>query len=65
MTIQFLTDSKGRRKSVVLKYSDYQNLVEKADELATIKAYDTARAKKQKFSPAHEVFSRIESKAKA
>jgi hypothetical protein len=65
MAIQFFIDSKGRRKSVLLTYSDYQKLLEKADELATIKAYDKAKSRRQKFSPADEVFRRIESKAKA
>jgi hypothetical protein len=64
MTIQFLTDAKGRKKSVLLNYSDYKNLIEKADELASIRAYDAAKAKKQKFSPADEVFRRIEAKTR-
>ena len=63
MAIQFVIDSKGRKKSVLLNYSDYQDLLEKADELACIKAYDNAKSKKQKFSSAEEVFRRIDLKA--
>jgi hypothetical protein len=64
MSIQFLTDAKGRKKSVLLNYSEYKDLIEKADELACIKAYDAAKAKKQKFSPAEEVFRKIEVKSR-
>lgn len=63
MAIQFVVDSKGRKKSVLLTYSDYTDLLEKADELACIKAYDNAKSKKQKLSPADEVFRRLELKA--
>jgi hypothetical protein len=38
MTVQFLTDAKGKKKSVLLNYGDFQKLIEKADELACIKA---------------------------
>lgn len=65
MAIQFFIDAQGRKKSVLLDYSDYQKLIEKADELATIRAYDAARAKNRKFSSADEVFKRIEVKKRA
>ena len=60
MTVQIFTDTKGRKKTVLLTYADYQKLMEKADELACIKAYDHAKSSKQKFSPAKDVFERIE-----
>jgi phage anti-repressor protein len=64
MTVQIFTDTKGRKKSVLLNYNDYQMLLEKADELACIQAYDKAKSTKQKFSTAKDVFARIESSRK-
>jgi len=59
MTVQFLTDAKGKKKSVLLNYGDFQKLIEKTDELACIKAYDMAKGKQQKFSPEKAFFQRI------
>jgi hypothetical protein len=40
---QFLTDAKGKRTGVVLALQTYERLLEAEEELADIRAYDSAR----------------------
>ncbi len=63
MLIRFVLDSKGRKRKVMLSYRACLDLIEKAEELNCLKAYDKAKSKKPKFSNAEEVFRRIGIKA--
>jgi hypothetical protein len=61
MQTQFITDTKGKKISAVLPIKDYEMMLEKLDELACIKEYDKAKAKRnQQFIPLKEVFRQVE-----
>jgi hypothetical protein len=44
----FITDGKGKKISAVLPIKQYQLLLEDLEELEDIRAYDKAKAKKEK-----------------
>lgn len=44
----FITDQKGNKISAVVPIKAYQQLLEELEELADIRAYDKAKAKKEK-----------------
>jgi hypothetical protein len=44
----FITDRKGKKISAVLPIRQYQQLLEQREELEDIRAYDKAKAKKEK-----------------
>ena len=52
-----MNSRKGKKK-----YIDNKRALEKADELAVLKAYNAVKCKGQKFTPAVEVFDKVESK---
>lgn len=43
MSIQYLTDDKGNKTGVVLSMKQYKKLMEDAEELDAIRAYDHAK----------------------
>jgi len=51
LSTTFITDSKGKKISAVLPIKQYQLLLEELEELADIRAYDKAKAKKEKPIP--------------
>ncbi len=61
---QFITDAGGRKVAVILNMKDYEKMLEELDEYNCIKAYDKAKARKQEFIPAADVFKTIEQKRK-
>lgn len=62
MNTQYVTDAVGKKTAVIVPVKDYERLMEGMDELECIKAYDRAKACKQTFVPAEDVFAAIESK---
>lgn len=54
MKEQFITDSKGRKISVVLPLSDYKKMQEELDELEDIRLYDEVKARKEPRIAFHE-----------
>jgi len=64
MKNQFVTDDQGQKVAVILPMKDYEKMMEELDEYACIKAYDKAKARKQEFIPAAEMFNAIEQKRK-
>ncbi len=54
MPTQFITDPKGRKIGVFLSVKEYEQLVEAAEELADIQAYDRAKAKNEPTIPLRE-----------
>jgi len=44
----FITDEKGKKISAVLPIRQYEQLFEQREELEDIRAYDKAKAKKEK-----------------
>lgn len=64
MKTQFITDDHGKKIAVILPVKDYEKIMDELDELECIKAYDKAKARKQEFVPAADVFKAIEKKRK-
>ena len=64
MKTQYVTDDNGKKVAVILPLDEYEKLLDDVDELQSIKAYDKAKSRKQEFTPAEEVFKRIERKRK-
>jgi len=64
MKTQYITDDHGKKVAVVVPVKDYEKLMDELDELECIKAYDKAKARKQEFIPASDVFKAIEQKRK-
>ena len=64
MKTQYVTDDHGKKVAVILPVKDYEKLMDELDELECIKAYDKAKARKQEFIPAADVFKAIEQKRK-
>ncbi|NBV20741.1 MAG: hypothetical protein EBS05_01920 [Proteobacteria bacterium] len=54
---QFVTDAKGKRVGVLLDMATYDRLREAEEELADLRAYDTARPKVQAEVAAGKVVS--------
>lgn len=64
MKTQYVTDNNGKKVAVIVPVKDYEKLLDELDELQCIKAYDKAKARKQEFIPASDVFKAIEKKRK-
>jgi len=64
MKTQYVTDDHGKKVAVIVPVKDYEKLMDELDELECIKAYDKAKARKQEFIPASDVFKAIEQKRK-
>jgi len=48
LSTNYITDDKGKKISVVLPIKQYEHLLEELEELEDIRAYDKAKAKKEK-----------------
>lgn len=59
---QYITDSAGKKTSVVLSMKDFKAIIEELEELEDIKLYDEAKKVKQEFIDADEAFREIEKK---
>ena len=64
MRTQFIMDDHGHKVAVIVPVKDYEKIMDELDELECVKAYDKAKARKQEFVPAEEVFKAIEQKRK-
>ena len=62
MKEQYITDTKGRKVSVILPIRDYRKLLEKLEELEDLKAFDIAVSGNEQAIPAEQVFAEIEAK---
>jgi hypothetical protein len=60
MRTQYITDLDGRKVSVILPVRDYEKILEELEELADIKAYDRAKARKSEPVPFEEAVKEIE-----
>lgn len=61
MQTQFITDTKGKKISAVLPIREYEMILEQLDELACIKEFDKAKAKKNpQFISIKEAFKQAE-----
>jgi hypothetical protein len=62
MKTQYITDTKGRKLSVILPIRDYNEIMEKLEELEDLKAYDEAVSRNEEAIPAEQAFKEIEAK---
>lgn len=59
-TVQYITDNKGNKLSVVLPMKDYKKILEELEELEDLRLYDEAMADKEPSIPVDEAFKIIE-----
>lgn len=64
MKMQYVTDDHGKKVAVIVPIKNFEKIMDELDELECIKAYDKAKARKQEFIPAADVFKSIEQKRK-
>ena len=62
MRTQYITDTKGRKVSVILPMRDYNKMIEELEELADIRAYDEAKANGEESIPFEQAIREIEAK---
>jgi hypothetical protein len=60
MRTQYITDVDGRKVSVILPVREYEKILEELEELADIKAYDRAKARKSEPVPFEQAVKEIE-----
>lgn len=56
----FITDNKGKRISAVVPIKKYQQLLEEAEELEDIRAFDKAMRQKHEFIPLEQALKNLE-----
>ena len=61
---QFITDSKGKKISVVLPIKDYKKMLDDLEELEDIRHYDESMAAKETSISIDKAFKIIEAKRK-
>jgi predicted protein tyrosine phosphatase len=57
---KFVVDEQGNRVSVVLDIKDYERMLEELEELASIRAYDAAKAAKDEAIPFDQAVEELE-----
>ena len=62
MKEQYITDTRGRKVSVILPINDYREILDKLEELEDIKAYDESVSENEESISAEQAFSEIEAK---
>jgi len=61
---QYITDSAGKKLSVVLSIKEYKKMLDELDELEDIRLYDEAMANDEPSLPIDKAFEMIEAKRK-
>ena len=64
VTPQFITDSTGKKISVILPIKEFEQMMEELAELHDIELYDKAKAANEPSVPIDEAFQMIETKRK-
>lgn len=57
---RYVVNEKGERVSVLLDISEYQRILKELEELASIRAYDAAKASKDEAIPFGQAIDEIE-----
>ena len=57
---RFITDRSGKRVAVILELEDYEQLLEAAEELEDIRAFDEAKASDDEVIPFEQAIQEIE-----
>ena len=61
---RYITDSKGKKISVVLPIEDFKAIMEELEELEDIRLYDEAKKSNEPSIPIDDAFKMIEAKRK-
>ena len=61
---RFIVDDRGEKTAVILELSEYKRLLEEAEELEAIRAYDAAKAAGDEAIPFEQAVTEIERKRK-
>ena len=64
ITEQIITDKKGKPIAVQLPVNQYKKLLELAEEMEEIKAFDRAMKRKHKFIPFDQAVKELKAKRK-
>ncbi|MBK8683163.1 MAG: hypothetical protein IPN31_14905 [Bacteroidetes bacterium] len=64
ITPQYITDSTGKKISVVLPLNDFKAILEELEELEDIKLYDESKESNEPSIPIEDAFKIIEEKRK-
>jgi hypothetical protein len=65
LSTTFITDGNGKKISAVLPIKQYQQLLEELEDLADIRAYDKAKAKKETSIPLRDAIQQRRKRQKA
>lgn len=57
---QFIVDQQGNRTAVLLDIKTYQRILEQLEELASLQAYDAAKADGDEIIPFEQAITEIE-----
>jgi PHD/YefM family antitoxin component YafN of YafNO toxin-antitoxin module len=57
---QFIIDDSGEKRAVIVDLAEYQRLIEEAEELESIRAYDAAKAADDEAIPFEQAVTKIE-----
>ena len=57
---QFIVDDSGEKTAVILDIVEYERLIEEAEELEAIRAYDAAKAAGDEAVPFEQAITEIE-----
>jgi PHD/YefM family antitoxin component YafN of YafNO toxin-antitoxin module len=57
---QFIVDDSGEKRAVIVDLAEYQRLIEEAEELESIRAYDAAKAADDEAIPFEQAVTEIE-----
>ncbi len=60
---RYVTDENGKRVEVVIHIKEYRRLLDAAEELESLRAYDAAKASQDEAIPFEQAISEIEQKA--
>lgn len=61
---RFITDDRGKKVSVIIDIKDYEKMLEAAEELESIRAYDAAKASSDETIPFDQAIYEIEKSRK-
>lgn len=64
-TLQYITDNRGNKVSVVLPIKDYEKMIEELEEYEDIRLYDEAMATNEPSIPIDQAFEMIVAKRKS
>lgn len=61
---QYITDSQGKKISVVLSMKEFETIMEELEDLEDVRLYDKAKKSKQEYIDAEQAFKEIEESRK-